>query len=471
MKRTNLIRYALIGTFFGIMFPVGGTLWDVLFIRELPLTIANLIDAQLTNPMHWIIDSAPLMLGSFAAYAGSRQDQVEGLASSLTKQLSESNELAEALENARNSLESDVSDRTKDLQRKAQFLEAAASVGQAATSINNLDELLPEVTQLISERFGFYHAGIFLIDANGEYAVLRAANSEGGQRMLDRVHRLKVGEQGIVGYVSGTGEGRVALDVGADVTHFDNPDLPETRSEMGLPLYSRGKLFGVLDVQSKAGNAFTDEDIEALRVLADQVAMAINNAQLFEELNKSVLAERKAYGELTRDSWKRLLVNRGDVGYQFKGNTISVSTKDLTSDMQKSITSGDSVESAIGDSVSLTLPIKLSDQTLGAIRVSKSGAGSTWTTDEMELLTDIIEQLGHTLDSARLYEETQRNAMSEQVISDISSRSRETLDINEILRTTAEEVRKSLNLPEVSVKLAPTSSSLQTPSSNGQNIE
>src|SRR5690606_34214496 len=130
---------------------------------------------------------------------------------------------------------------------------------------------------VISEKYGFYHVGVFLLDENRTYAILTAANSAGGQKMLARQHRLKVGEQGIVGSVTGSGEPRIALDVGADAVFFNNPDLPESHSEMALPLRSGGQVIGALDVQSTETGAFTHVDVQTLGLLAEQVSLAIEN--------------------------------------------------------------------------------------------------------------------------------------------------------------------------------------------------
>ncbi len=167
-------------------------------------------------------------------------------------------------------------------QRRTVQLETASMVARDAAAILDVNRLLDEVVRLISDRFGFYHAGVFLIDDSGQFAVLEAASSAGGQRMLERGHRLAVGKVGIVGYVAKSGEPRIALDVGRDAVHFANPDLPETRSEMALPLIGRGRIIGVLDVQSEQEAAFTREDVATLQTLADQLAVAIENARLFE---------------------------------------------------------------------------------------------------------------------------------------------------------------------------------------------
>jgi len=187
------------------------------------------------------------------------------------------------------SLETRVIERTRELEdrtveleganqkvrvRASQF-EALAQVTQAMTSIRDLNELLPRIATLISDEFGFYHVGVFLIDDAREYAVLSATNSEGGRQMLERNHRLRVGEQGIVGNVTSTGNPRVAMDVGEDAVFFDNPDLPETHSEMALPLQISSQIIGALDVQSTKTGAFTSEDIQMLSLLSNQVKTRI----------------------------------------------------------------------------------------------------------------------------------------------------------------------------------------------------
>jgi GAF domain-containing protein len=184
------------------------------------------------------------------------------------------NQAAIAIQNAR---------LFEETRRHAVQLEAASKVARDATAILDIGQLLDETVHLISDRFGFYHAGVFLVDEQREYALLRAASSKGGQCMLEQGHKLAVGKVGIVGYVAGTGEPRIVLDVGKDAVFFDNPNLPDTRSEMALPLISRGQIVGVLDIQSTQEAAFTEEDVVTLQTMADQLANAIENARLLEE--------------------------------------------------------------------------------------------------------------------------------------------------------------------------------------------
>jgi PAS domain S-box-containing protein len=188
-------------------------------------------------------------------------------------------------------LEQRVIERTRDLARRTTELQVAAEVARDATTAHDLNDLLNSAVALIRERFGFYHAGIFLTDGSGEYAVLRAATGEAGRQMLEHGHKLKVGEVGIVGYVTGSGKPRISLYVGADVVHFENPFLPETRSEMALPLKVGGRTIGALDVQSVHEAAFDEDNVATLQIMADQLAVAIERTQLFERA-QATLEER-----------------------------------------------------------------------------------------------------------------------------------------------------------------------------------
>jgi putative methionine-R-sulfoxide reductase with GAF domain len=232
------------------------------------------------------------------------------------------------LQATRDALESQVADRTRDLaarsaeleeinyrleealqtsQRRASLLQASAQVTRALAQIRDLDRLLSQVTRLISKHFGFYHVGVFLIDKPSRYAVLRATNSQGGQRMLARQHKLRVASEGIVGHVTGTALPRVALDVGTDAVFFDNPDLPDTRSELAVPLRIGNEVIGALDVQSTKEAAFDEEDASVLTSLADQIAIAIENANLFQQSQQALTEAEEAYRRYLRQEWDSLL--------------------------------------------------------------------------------------------------------------------------------------------------------------------
>lgn len=169
----------------------------------------------------------------------------------------------------------------QQLQRRNAHLMASSEVSKASTQIHDIDELLTKCVDLIRSHFGFYYAAIFLIDEANEWAVLKAATGQGGRNLLEKGHKLGVGSQSMVGWVTTNNQARIALDVGEEAIRFDNPELPKTRSEIALPLRVRGTVIGVLDAQSTLVNAFSSEDIRTIQMMADQVAIAIDNARMF----------------------------------------------------------------------------------------------------------------------------------------------------------------------------------------------
>lgn len=172
-------------------------------------------------------------------------------------------------------------------QRRTRLLEAAHQVGTRVTSILDVDALLPQTVDIICDAYDFYYAGVFLIDESGRYAVLRAGRGDAGKSMIAAGHKLEVGNHSMIGWSVANRQARIALDVGADAEHFKNPYLPLTRSEMALPLVVGHKVLGAVTVQSTEERAFSDEDILTLQTMADQLAVAINNAYLLKDLERA----------------------------------------------------------------------------------------------------------------------------------------------------------------------------------------
>jgi GAF domain-containing protein len=360
---------------------------------------------------------------------------------------------AAELEKERTGLEVTVQERTRDLTRRARYLEATAAIAREATSELELDGLIRSVVNSISRHFGFYHAGIFLLDGVGEWAELKAASSEGGQKMLARGHRLRVGQEGTVGYVSRHGEPRIALDTGADAVFFDNPDLPQTRSEATLPLRVRAQVIGVLDVQSTEPEAFTQEDIAVLQTLADQVATAINNAQLFAQTQASLDAERRAYGELSRQAWTELLRTRPELGFARDEKGLSPASGTWDPHMRATIQK-DKAVMVDDEGTTLALPILVRDQVIGVMNVERPSHMGAWTAEQIDMMQTLSGQLSVALDSARLYQDTQRRAVRERLMGEVTARMREALGVDAVLKTAAQEMRQALGLSKLTVRLA-----------------
>lgn len=428
------LRSTLFGILFGAIFPLIAGIW--LIVQEgLPFYLNSFLLVQREQPLLWLIDTAPLFLGIFAAIAGARQAQVQKLNQNLKERIKEIEQLVHQLEESRSSLAHNVD-------RQIIQMKAVAEVAREATAIRELDQLLADTSRLISEQFNFYHTGIFLFDSTGDFAVLRAANSPGGRRMLSRGHRLRVGEEGIVGFVAGSGEARIALDVGTDAVYFDNPDLPETRSEMALPLKARERSIGVLDVQSTEQNAFTEEDIAALQVLADQIALAIENARLLRDSQQALQELETFYGRQVSKAWQEKL------GAAPLSNTYKRVKE--TDNLKDNLNDSSNTESHYSE---LSVPVLLRGQQLGEIRLRREKRQTGWTEQDRQLVDRLSQQIALSLENARLLEETHQQAQREKLIAETTSKMRETLDIETVLQTAAVELRKALDLNEVEVRL------------------
>ena len=349
------------------------------------------------------------------------------------------------LETLAGTLEERVNERTTELarsveqiQQRATQLEAIASTARLSAVANDMEDMLTTITRQVSDRFGFYHVGIFLLDDDREYALLQAANSPGGRRMLARGHRLKVGEQGIVGYVTLSGNARIALDVGADAVYFNNPDLPDTHSEVALPLQFGNEIIGALDIQSMESNAFTREDIDIFTILADQVSVAIQNARLLEQARRALREAEVASNQLTGQAWR--------------GYTETIQTKGFRYDGVKA----EAVKEASGsgaDPESLLVPVRLRGQTIGKLRFKTADPSRGWTEDEQAIIEATAERMALALDAARLLDDAQKRASRETFLSQVGAKLGASFQMDSILRDTVEELGQAMKGTTVSFQL------------------
>jgi PAS domain S-box-containing protein len=346
------------------------------------------------------------------------------------------------------------------LQRRALQLQTAAEVSRDAAGVHDLSELLNRIVGLIRDRFGFYHAGVFLLDEAGEYAVLQAAASEGGRRMLARGHRLKVGETGIVGYVTRSGEPRIALDVGEDAVFFDNPDLPATRSEMALPLRVRGRVIGALDVQSRQPAAFDENDVTTLQTMADQLALAIERARLFEEMELAMHELEMAYAQTTEEAW-RTVARRSDrpQGYRYRRLSLEPvggqTPEALRAWQQGQTVVGDGSSRGIADgrgaATAVAVPIKLRDQVIGVLNL-RSARGPI-SAEVIAFAEEVAGRLALAMENARLLEGTRQRAARDRMVTEIATRMRGTLDLDTVMRSALEGLSQAAGGAQVTLRM------------------
>lgn len=377
-----------------------------------------------------------------------REDEIGRLSSSF-------NVMAEQLQNLVRTLEEKVEDRTQGLQVQANRLFLAAEIARDAAALGDLDELLNRSSQLVLHRFNFYHTGIFLIDQQHEYAILRASPTEAGQEMLKQNYRLKIGKEGIVGNVAVTGEARYVADTSVDLGFLNNPLLPQTRSELALPLKVEAHIIGILDVQSETLNAFTQDDIVVLQIMADQLALAIERVQLVEQLEGRLSELEHAYQQFTVTSWQDF-TRQPDfkAGYNFDGiklspiNSFPAWSQDAIRRGRSVILPGKNTNSA--DSL-LAIPLRLRGQIIGVLNFRFTG--ESLDNETVNLLEEIGNRLAVALENARLYTETQKLAQQERAVSEISTRITTSINIENILRTAVQELGRMIPDSEVIVQL------------------
>lgn len=350
-------------------------------------------------------------------------------------------------------LEQHVKARTSELQKRAAQLEAVSRVARTIASVQDINALLPEITRLVSEQFGFYHVAIFLTDATGDTATLSAANSEGGQRMIDRQYRLPIDLNSIVGYAVSTGEPRIAFKAGADAVYFDNADLPSSRSEMALPLRTAEGVIGAMDVQSSEANAFAQEDIAVLATLADQITVAIENARLFSEARMALLESKTTFEKYIKQEWSNFARQARYTGFVFDGKQVAPLDHETSRKHTKVVSQTGSL-SLDKASATVAVPIKLRGQTIGVLDVRSKKGTREWTRDEITLLEAAAERAALALENARLVESAQRRASRERAIGEISAKIGTVTHVESILQTAVEELgRKMGGMAEVVLEL------------------
>ena len=404
----------------------------------------TLLSSTITTPLENLATAAQdIAAGKLSARVNiETKDEVGALAGVFNIMTAQLQELV-------TSLEARVAERTAELETekrqsdaRAKQFEAVTKVASAISATQNLRELLPQISNVISEQFGFYHVGIFLNDPTNQVTILGAANSEGGQKMLQRSHQLKIGEQGIVGYVTRTGKPRIALDVGEDANYFNNPDLPSTHSEMALPLKAGNHVIGALDIQSTEVGAFTDEDFETLSALADQVSLAIQNARLFDQTKKTLAESESIQRQHIRETWSRLPKEENLSGFRY-----SIAGAVPLDDEAKTITSEDTK-----DKREIRVPIILRGETIGTLSVYVPISEHT-SADQVDLIKAVAERVALSAENARLFEETTRRAERERIVSDIAAKIGTSVRTESILQTTAKELSQILNGADILIKI------------------
>jgi GAF domain-containing protein len=323
----------------------------------------------------------------------------------------------------------------------------SGAVEIARQGLTDEQSLLEQFANLLLKRFGLYYAGLYLLDAQREYIVLRAASAQDGQKVAGLGGKLPVSSEDLVGQTARSGSGDLLPVAPGSIS-----DLPNTRWRAVLPLKGRLETTGVLDIHFDTDHAPSKEQVQVLRTLADQLAVALENVRLFRQTQESIEAERRAYGELSRHAWAELLSTRPDIGFLSDEHGIAPAGDVWLPQMETAFETGEIAQGRDGGRT-LAIPIKVRGQVIGVLDASKSASSEAWNEEEVDVLQTLTEQLGTALESARLYQDTQRRATRERLVGEVTARMRESLDVERVLQAAVREFGKTLGADEVKIRL------------------
>jgi GAF domain-containing protein/HAMP domain-containing protein len=406
------------------------------------LVLLALLLHQLTAPPLRRLRAAAKALSdgdfSFAVPDARRGDEIGLLASSFVNMRDQVRALIDDLETR-------VAERTRDIT-------ATQDISRFAATQRDLQTLMDRVVDLIVERFpNIYHAQIFLIDADGRDAVLRASTGEVGRQLLTRGHRLGIGSLSVIGQVTQQGRLIVARDAAISQIHRRNEFLPETRAELAIPLRVGERVIGALDVQSRIRDAFEEDQITVLQTMADQIAVAIENVLLYEESMRRIGeieaerrdATRRAWREFARD--QRMEAITREAGFS--------TPLDASPLRDSALARGEPVIGALTDrdTIPIAIPVMLRGQVLGTVEWEVTAASLS--EEKLELAKELANRLALSLDNARLFQESQRATERERLVNDIAAKLTAQTTINDILQTAVREVGQALRAPQVNIRL------------------
>jgi GAF domain-containing protein len=376
---------------------------------------------------------------------------------------------------------------------RADEILTAAEIAREASSTLNIDELLSKAVNLVRDRFGFYHSSIFLLDPLGQDAVLRESTGEAGRLMKEHGHKLAVGSKSIVGQATARGEAVIVHDVTDDPTHFPNPLLPNTRAELALPLKVGSRILGAVDVQSTQTGAFTLENISILGILADQLAVAVDNAELFAS-TQDMLGKHRLLHQITiaastanglTEAMERavnglviaqvadragvLLASRGELetvaitGYDIAGlpstripfgkGIIGAAAKERRPILVQDTLNDPRYYGVDGSTRSeLALPIIFGDEVMGVLNM-ESDTVAAFDDNDQEIMIALVNNIGAIIANWRLVSQIRRQVERQQFLFNAAAKIRRSVDIETILQTSVTEIGRAMGASRAKISL------------------
>lgn len=429
---------------------------SLVLIITIVISIATaLIARSLTNPLVSLANVANLISqGNLDTRAEIKtRDEIGVLASAF-------NFMTDQLQSTLVGLEQRISDRTVELRKSNLELEIIAEVAREISVIRDLQTLLSVSANLIRERLNYYHVGIFLVDERGEFAFLQAASSLAAEWMLAHKVKFQIGGIDPLGNTLRAGRVYYSPNISKDKILTQNPLLPESVSEAILPLRIRNITIGALDIQASNSTSLGEREINTLKLLADQLAAAIENAQLVQQVEKNLSILTNINRTQTQQTWRSAIDQRERPAYEYDGLQVRAVPQNLPANLLKQLESGTPIIIKQNSEVNgnepkstLLIPLLVFNQIIGVIGLEQEDPNRNWTNEEISIAQAAANRTALTLENARLLEESQRRAVKERTIFDATARIGSSMNIGNILHTTAEEIERVIGNSEVILQL------------------
>lgn len=363
------------------------------------------------------------------------------------------------------------------LRRQVSHLHATADIAHAGSSVLDPEDLLGQSVDRIQEGFsqsGVYYVGLFLLNEAQRVAVLRAATGEAGKLLLEMGYKVDVGDTSTVSRCIAHRQARISCNAREGTLRFDALPMPHARSEIALPLRSRGRILGALSMASTQDNAFSEADIAVLQTMADQVAVAIDNAVLYSQTKAALEQLQATQRRYMAQAWSKFLATRPMTPADYAQAGAAPGDSEFLQDARRAAmehertvattspppdsdgngtTPGNHPKGATPQSA-LVVPLKLRGQVIGTLALHETGHQRVWTAEEIALAETVAEQVAMTTDNLRLMDETQRRADRERMVGEVTADIRETLDMETVIKTATQEIRQALGLPHLRIRLA-----------------
>ena len=332
-------------------------------------------------------------------------------------------------------LEDRVRERTEELNSQTDQLRTSTNVARIVAEIQDIPTLIETVTKLISDQFGYYHVGLYILDDQKTTAFLQAASSAMGKQLIGQGLHVDADKRNAMNLAIHQNRPNISSDTGSD-GFVKDPQFPLTRSRMILPLSVRSNIIGVLDLHSDQPQAFGAQDAEILKTLSDLIAISFDNVRLINEAKNLVSQLEINTSFQSHKTWSKL-TSRHKPAYQYTPAGV------------RPVFSSEKKDGEIG----LRVPLKLYGHSIGSIKLVRKGSPTEWSDRERVLVEKIADQVALALENSRLVDEAQKNSMRDQMIANISSRIRETLDVESVIRTATTELRRVFDLKEAEISI------------------